>query len=188
MVPHDFQMRASYLWRLNWMLLLLHGAVAVLAWSTLPRRIPVHFDFGGALDAWARTSLVSWFGLWVIAVALSILLHVVSTHGSLELWNMPEKERFLRLTAQQRAPVLELLHSFMAEAAICCTTALSALHLGLYLVARGYADRLPWFITSVMYGAVVLLLVSTVPWSRAVRRAVLNAAGAEGDSVYRGQP
>ena len=176
-------MRASTLWRLNWALLLLHGAAAAFAWSSLPRRIPLHFGFGGALDAWTRTSLVSWFGLWVIAVALSAFLYVVSTRGPLDSWNIPEKERFLRLSAQQRAPVMELLHRLMAGAAICCTIVLSALHFGLYLVASGYANQLPWYITSVMYGAVVVLLVSTVPWPRAVRRAVLHAAGVESDSA-----
>ena len=176
-------MRASTLWRLDWALLLLHGAATVFVWSSLPCRIPVHFGFGGALDDWARTSLASWFGLWVIAVALSVFLYLVSTRGSLELWNVPEKEQFLCLSAQQRAPVLELLHSFMAGAAVCCTIVLSALQVGLYLVASGYANRLPWYITSAMYGAVFLVLVSTVPWSRAVRRAVLHAAGT--DSAQR---
>ena len=183
MARHDSRMRASTLWRLNWTLLLLHGTGAALAWSALPRRIPVHFDFGGDLDALAPASLASWFGLLAVSVAVSASLYVLSIHGPLELWNIPEKERFLRLTAQQRRPVLELLHSFMAGAAIGCTIVLAALQLGLYLVAHGYADRLPWYITSVMYGAIALLLVSTVPWSRTVRRAVLKAAGAERDSA-----
>ena len=181
MARHDFRMRASTLWRLNWTLLLLHGTGAVLAWSALPRRIPAHFDFSGDLNTFAPTSLASWFDLLAISVAISASLYLLSTHGSLESWNIPEKERFLRLTPQQRRPVLELLQSFMAGAAIGCTIVLAALHLGLYLVAHGYADRLPWYITSVMYAAIALLLVSTVPWSRAVRRAVLRAAGPERD-------
>jgi uncharacterized membrane protein len=171
-------MRASNLWRANSALLLIYVAAAVIGWLTLPDRIPVHFGLGGAADAWTRTSAVSWFGLCAITIAISWLLYLVSTRGPLELWNIPEKERFLRLTAQQREPVLELLRSFMAGAAICCTVCLFALHTGLYLVARGDVARLPWYTLLVMYSAIALLLISTAPSSRAVRRAVLRAADA----------
>ena len=165
-------MRASTLWRVNWALLLLHAAGVIVAWSDLPRRMPVHFNFSGDPGAWAQTSLASWFALLLISVAVSAFVYAVSTYAPLERWNIPEKERFLRLSAQQRLPVLELLHAFMAMAAICCTVVLSVLQLGLYLVARGYTARLPWYITGVMYCAIILLLVGVVPWSRAVRRAV----------------
>ena len=172
-------MRASTLWRLNWTLLLLDGAGAMLTWSTLPRRVPTHFDFGGTPDAWARTSLTSWFGLVAITAAVSAFVYALSMHAPLELWNIPEKERFLRLSSQQRAPILELLRRSMAVAAICCTISLSSLQLGLYIVAHDHANGLPWYITGVTYGALILLLVGAVPWSRALRRAVLQAAGAE---------
>jgi len=172
-------MHSLTLWRLNWALLLLHGIGAVLAWSALPQRIPIHFGLGAAPDAWATTSLASWFGLFAVSAVTSTFIHALSRYGPLTLWNIPEKERFLQLSPRQRAPVLELLYSFMAAAAICTTVALLALHLGLYLVASGRTPALPWYTQAATYGGFVLLLVGLVPWSRAVRRAVLHAANSE---------
>jgi uncharacterized membrane protein len=168
-------MRASTLWRIDCALLALHAAGAALAWFRLPPRVPVHFGFTGAPDAWAGTSVVSWFAPLAISAALSGLIRALATSGPLGAWNIPEKQRFLRLTPEQRAPVLELLHAFAAAAAVCATVVFLALHVDVYVAAKGAPEA--GYAGLVMFGAPGCLLLALVPWSRAVKRAILRPSG-----------
>jgi len=177
--PRNNLMRASTLWRLNVVLLGLHGAGAALAWFYLPSRVPIHFGFRGNPDAWASTSVLSWFSLVAMSCGLSWFIHALTMHGPVELWNIPEKQRFLRLSSEQQAPILDQLRAFGALTAICATVVLLALHVGVYLTAQNPSNGLPWYVHLVMLGSLAVLLVMTIPFSRAVRRAIRRAAAAE---------
>ena len=169
-------MRASTLWLVNVALLTLHAAGAALAWSYLPPRIPIHFGLGGNPDAWADTSYFSWFGLLAISCGLSWFIYALTMHGPLELWNFPEKKRFLGLSPEKQAPIIARLHAFGALSAIAATATLLALQIGIWLAARGVAGALPEYILFFVFGIPAVLVVTVLRWSRSVGRDILAAS------------
>jgi uncharacterized membrane protein len=141
------------------------GLLAVLyagsaaAYPRLPERIPVHFDLAGNADSWASTSLLSWFMLPLIATAVAGLLLVagrVSEHRP-ELWNVPEKPRFLALPPEARAPIVARLRTFMALMAVMTTALMGVIQVEVFLTATGQMRATPWLIA----GALVLMLMVT---------------------------
>lgn len=170
-------MRASTLWTVNAGLQVTHAIGAVAAWSALPPKLPLHFNFSGTPDAWARTSVLSWFGPLAISLALSWFIRALTTRGPLEFWDIPEKQRFLKLSPEQRAPVMEMLHALVAATAVATSLVFAALQVGIYQTARGATRTLPWYVDAVMLGSLAALLLATIPWTRAVRRAILEASG-----------
>lgn len=81
---------------------------STLVWPELPERIPVHFGLDGAPDRWARRTLLSWFGLPLIALALNLLLYGVAflSSRSARHINLPDKDRLLRLPPERQRAVL----------------------------------------------------------------------------------
>lgn len=65
------------------------------------QRAPVHFGFRGDPDAWAPTYPLSWFGLVAVSCVLSWFIHALTVRGPLELWNIPQQQRFLRLSPER---------------------------------------------------------------------------------------
>jgi hypothetical protein len=133
-------------YRLQLVLLALYFAAAATLWPTLPERVPIHFDFAGRPTTWARTSVLSWFGLPLLAAAMTLFLYGMgraSTHAP-ELWNIPEKERFLALSPTARAPIVAYLSRVMAWAAVLATFTFISIHVGVYQTATGRSDGLPW--------------------------------------------
>lgn len=100
---------------LNGLLAVALLAASVVAWFGLPDVIPVHFDLAGTPDRWARTSLVSWFALPLLATGLTGFLYLVA------LWlprhprwlNFPGKERYLELPRRERVPVDRVIRSIL---------------------------------------------------------------------------
>ena len=148
-------MSARSVHRLHLLLLVIYVATAALVWPSLPDRIPIHFDFAGDPTTWARTSVPFWFGLPVLALAMDLFIRGL---GNLalrvpELWNIPDKERFLALPAKARAPVEESLRVMLAWAAVLVTPAFVGIHLGMYLTATGRTRGLPWYSQGLIYGS-----------------------------------
>jgi uncharacterized membrane protein len=141
------------------------GLLAVLyagsaaAYPSLPERIPIHFDLAGNPDGWARTSLLSWFLLPLIATAVAALVLVAGRVSEYrpELWNVPEKPRFLALPAEARAPIVARLRAFMALMAVMTTAVMGVIQVEVFLTATGRGPAPPWLMT----GAIVLVLVAT---------------------------
>lgn len=144
-------------------------AGSAAAYPRLPERIPIHFDLAGNPDGWASTSLLSWFLLPLIATAMAGFLFVIGRVSEYrpELWNIPEKPRFLALPAEARGPIAARLRAFMALMAVVITALLSTIQVEVFLTATGRAAT-PWIMT----GATVLMLlgigVAAVRMSRRV--------------------
>jgi uncharacterized membrane protein len=134
-------------------------AGSAAAYPRLPERIPIHFDFAGNPDAWAGTTLLSWFMLPLIATAVAGLMLVAGRVSEYrpELWNVPEKARFLALPVEARAPIVARLRTFMALMAVMTTALLGTIQVEVFLIATGQMRPTPWLIA----GAVVLMLLVT---------------------------
>jgi uncharacterized membrane protein len=134
-------------------------AGSAAAYPHLPERIPIHFDFAGNPDAWASTTLLSWFMLPLFATGLAGFLLVLGRLSEYrpELWNIPEKQRFLALSAEARAPIVARLRTFMALVAVLTTALMGTMQVEVFLIATGQMRPTPWLIA----GAVVLMLVVT---------------------------
>jgi uncharacterized membrane protein len=82
-------------------------AGSLIAWPGLPDRLPIHFGADGMPDRFADTTLLSWFGLPVLAILLGVGLYllaaVLPTKPS---WiNLPDKKRFMSLPNEAKEPV-----------------------------------------------------------------------------------
>lgn len=91
-----------------WLVLSFHIVCAVLAYGALPPEIPTHIAFDGTPGSFAPRSLGSWFLLPAIAVAMQLLLEAIARAlpGRPQLFNFPEKARFLALPPAHRTPVI----------------------------------------------------------------------------------
>ena len=86
--------------------LAVHATFAIIAWTELPARIQVHFDINGNADGWAETSMVSWFIIVGASAVMQLVLQLLLSPAAKDVWNIPEKERFLRLSTEQQKPVI----------------------------------------------------------------------------------
>jgi uncharacterized membrane protein len=173
------RMRSQKLWRVVQGVLVLHLLLAIVAWFTLPPRIPTHFGATGKAGAWASTSIVFWFSLVATSAGLSLMMHFITMPRAKSVWNIGEKERFLQLAPKQQAPVLELMRIFGAFSALCVNVVFLTLNLGMYLAAQGYTKGLPWWINVIIFGAPISLVLGIIPWDAAVKREVRKASRAK---------
>ena len=70
----------------------------------LPDRYPIHFNMRGEPDGWASGTF-EWFLLPLIATFTVLLILTIGrlARSSPQLWNVPEKKRFLALTPEQQS-------------------------------------------------------------------------------------
>ncbi len=99
--------------------------------------------------------------------------------GALRFWNIPEKERFLRLTPEQQRPVVELKRSFAGAATVCLTVVMLALQIGIYLTAQGHTKGLPWYIQIALFGPAIGLVIGVFFWMNAMERVIVKASSSE---------
>jgi uncharacterized membrane protein len=165
-------------WRISGLVLLLHLIFAAYSWFQLPDTIPTHFDKSGAPDGWATRSIPAWFGIVAVSFALQCLPRVLLSTATRGFWNIPEKERFLELNEEQQAPIIDRVQAFAGFSAICLSVTLLALHFGMYLAAIGRTNGLSRLILIGMFFPVLVLILTLIPWSRGIKRAILNASSA----------
>jgi multisubunit Na+/H+ antiporter MnhC subunit len=157
---------ARSVYQLQLLLLALYFAAAALLWPTLPGRVPIHFDFAGRPTTWARTSMLSWFGLPLITAAMTLFLYGMgrASNSAPELWNIPEKKRFLALSPATRAPIVAYLSRAMAWSAVMVSFTFIGIHVGVYQTAMGRSTGLAWqsHLLSLAPMGVLLLVVSWI--------------------------
>lgn len=93
---------------LPWLIWVALVLFSIATYSTLPERIPQHFDAAGNVTATMSKSLVTWFLLPAIAAGVQLLLSWTGTLPTTrpELFNFPAKARFLKLPTEFRGPVI----------------------------------------------------------------------------------
>lgn len=149
-------------------LMLLAGWVgaSLLAYRRLPERMPLHFGFGGTVDAWTRTSLPVWLLLPALGASIfffGVLLERVAARTP-EMWKLsPEEARRVRaLPGPERDRLAEAARVSLARTAILATTALIGAHLGIYAAAVGSAGHSPWYAEALTWGSVAALLILAI--------------------------
>jgi uncharacterized membrane protein len=153
---------ARSVYRLHALILTGWFVLAASVWTRLPARIPTHFDGAGNPTTWSRTTFLSWFGLPLVTVGMALFLYglfrLTLRHPA--LWNIPQKESFLRLSPEARAPVMARLERWMATVGILVSCIFMEAHYSSYQVALGRASRLPWHSDVVTGGIVALIFLS----------------------------
>lgn len=161
----------------NFWLLSIYLVAVAIVWPRLPERIPIHFGLDGTADAWTRTSFLSWFGIPLMAVAMALLLlgTIKLARRSPNLWNIPEKRRFLLLSPEQRAPIEMRLERVIAIAGILTTTLFMAIHVGMYQAAMGLSTGLSRASMAIAFGSTTAIVVVALFETAAVGREIREA-------------
>ena len=165
--------------RLGFALLAAYWAACVLWYQDLPQPYPVHFNAAGIPDRWADGPF-EWFLLPVIG---TVTFCVVIGAGALartspNLWNIPEKKRFLALTEQQRAPIVGVLMHFMDVAAIYTLAIIAFVQWLMYTTARAGTGPLSVYFAIVVVLSTAALIVYGLRVTRQVKAMIVNAAAA----------
>lgn len=171
MGANELTMSASSIRRLQLVLLALFFAGAAIAWPHLPSRIAIHFGFSGRPDRWISTTWIAWFGLPLLAVAMTLLLLGIDKllQRSPEAWNVPDRERFLEMSPAEREPIVSAVHRLVAWCAVLITCSCIGAEVEVYRSAR--ASVLPgWAVQLLVWAPVILVLVLVLRMNRFIRR------------------
>ena len=118
----------------------------IAVWNRLPERIPTHFGAGGEADAWGTKSIFSVFGGLIISAVILIAMALAS-RLSPKWYNLPGRERVLRLPPQQRDHVMSPIREGLAWLAAAISIAFSLVARQTWAVALGRQETLsPWTI------------------------------------------
>ncbi|HET7275169.1 MAG TPA: DUF1648 domain-containing protein [Longimicrobiaceae bacterium] len=116
---------------------LLIGSFA--AWPHLPANIPVHFGLSGQPDRVVDTSILSWFGLPLVAVATTALTYTVAqwlpSHPNLV--NLPDKQQFLALSSARKLPVIARVQDMLYGVSALVLVLFGSIQVMIYRVALG---------------------------------------------------
>jgi uncharacterized membrane protein len=169
---------------LPWAMVLATFLFALGTWNALPPEIPMGIDAQGNAERLTKKLIWSWFGLPMLAlgtVALLAGLRALMPRRP-ELFNHPEKERFLKLPPAYRGKVFEELGSILDVTACFIGVTVIEVQFVLFRAAMGQP----------VSAALPILLVSTILVAPAVLLMVtrVNAAveSAERQWVAAGRP
>ena len=171
-------MHARSVYRLELALLALYFAATATMWPVLPERVPIHFDFAGEPTTWARTSVLSWFGLPLLAAATTLFIYGLgraSTHEP-DIWNIPEKERFLALSPAARAPIVAYLHRALAWSALLTTIMFIGILIAVYQTATGRNAGLKWQSNLLIWAPLGILIPVALTIARNAGRQIQHAS------------
>jgi hypothetical protein len=174
-------MSASSIHRLQLVLLGLFFAGAAIAWPHLPPRIALHFGFSGRPDRWVSTTWMAWFGLPLLAAAMTLFLLGIDKllQRSPQMWNVPDKERFLRMSPAEREPIESAVHRLVAWCAVLITCSFIGAELEVYRSAR--ASALPgWTAQLLVWAPAVLVLVLAFRMNAFIRKQIRRGSATQG--------
>lgn len=162
---------------LNFLLLGALFAGSIMVYPSLPERFPIHFDLSGQPDGWASRSLASWLMLPAITAGVSGLLELATrfSESNPALWNVPDKPRFLALTPEERAPMVEQLRNFIALTTLASTALLCVVQASVYVAATSAKPRMPGYVMGAVALHVTVLVIAGLRLNRRVATLIGNA-------------
>ena len=151
---------------------------SAMLYPDLPARLPRQFDFAGHVNHWAPSSFGSWFLIPLIAAAVAAVmlgLTVFLPRIPPGLINIPRKDEFLRLSAERRAGVLQVVQGSLAWIAVCMVALCAILQYAVYETANG-RDAAS-LLRVVEFGPLVVITALVVQMWISVRRAIEDHSG-----------
>lgn len=141
----------------------------------IPDRFPIHFDLAGTPDGWANKSIATWFMLPGCATGISVLLVLIGwvlipllAAHSPEFINIPNKARFLKLSADDRVRTMQPMTSLLTLVAALVTMLFGSLLEQTARVAVGEAAfAKPWELA-------IFLPVMAIATALAIARTIRN--------------
>ncbi len=163
--------------RVCYALLASYWVLCITLYPQLPERIAIHFDMHGRPNGWTDSAWLGWFGLPVLASVVTWMLIGIAQLAlrTPSLWSLPEKSRFLRLTPQQRQPILRELIHLMDVAAVYTIAVFMVVQLAIFQAALSSFARLGLAFHLVLWGGLVALLVYSALLSNRVKNMILAA-------------
>lgn len=142
-------------------------AFAFGTYAGLPPEVPTHFDFSGAVTGVRAKSVQSWFGLPFITLGIHLLLLsvVYALPKRPQLFNFPDKDRFLRLPRSYQTPVIAVMQSTLDLTSLLVMVVMGLVQVMMWRAAHGATDRVlhvVMLIVPVVLGPTILLSVSRV--------------------------
>jgi uncharacterized membrane protein len=166
--------------RLHLALLGLYAFMVTATYPLLPERYPIHYGPSGRADAWADKSPWPWYLLLVIAVAVFGMMTFISTVSVRypHLWNIPEKQTFLKLSPEQRAPIEAKLRDMLDLVGIFVTLLFITLQGMMLWTALRQVEEFPQsfhlVILGFSFGITALAITQTLKVGKAVRAAAAS--------------
>lgn len=122
-----------------WALIIGIFAFALGTYGSLPELIPSGIDANGAARGWQKKSLLSWLGpaflMLLLQLGLEVLRHFIPTKP--QLFNFPDKERFLKLPREYQAPVITVMQQTMDIVGLSVVLTFGYVQYLMWLTARG---------------------------------------------------
>lgn len=164
---------------------------SIATYAGLPAEIPRHLNAAGAITGSVERSWMSWMLLPLIAAAVQgfITWLTLLLPSQPELFNFPEKERFLKLPAAYRGDVIARMQETMDVIGALTMLALFAVQIVLWRSALGHASKstLPLMLVgTVVFIPVALLLTLRVNSATEVAERKWKAATGGTDSRTSG--
>ena len=155
---------------LSWGLVIALFAHAAATYGTLPARIPTHLGFNGVADRFRDRSLGLWFLLAGVSVGILVLFdfltRVMRTRP--ELLNIPDRERFVRLPAQFRAPVDTVIATMMDSTVIAVVLVMGLIQWHQWRIAIGQSGAPRVLLLLAPFPIIFVVLLQVVRISAAV--------------------
>ena len=126
---------------LPWALCLALVLFTAATYSTLPAAIPQHLNAAGEVT---RTLPTSWF-TWMLLPLIAVVIQGLMTGATLllpkrpDLFNFPEKERFLKLPPEYRGDVIPRMQQTMDALGALTVLVLFGVQVMLWRVALGHS-------------------------------------------------
>jgi uncharacterized membrane protein len=102
--------RSTFIYLIGITLIIL-WVVSLKAYSELPSRIPVHFNWDGTPNRWDDKTVLHFFLLPGIASLISTFMLIISQYP--QLYNFPQKEEVKTWPEEYKIPVYAVLNRMM---------------------------------------------------------------------------
>jgi uncharacterized membrane protein len=162
---------------LNALTIIILFAYALITYSSLPEKIPIHFNTHGTPDSWADKSWGVWLTMPLIALGLTCLFYVttalVDVAKKHPKWlSLPKKKEFLALPEEKQAPIWHKMKTMLYWMAFPMNLLILYAFHTTYTMAVGTAESLVmWPIWACMGAILIITFGMTYGLIRAVRTA-----------------
>ena len=162
----------------NALIIIILFLYALLTYSALPEKIPIHFTTGGIPDNWADKSWGVWLTLPLMALGLTALFYattyLIDVAKKHPKWlSLPKKKEFLALPEEKQAPVWHKMKSLLYWMAVPMNLLILYAFHTTYTMATDKSESLVmWPIWACMVSILIIAFAMTYGLIRSVRKAV----------------